>query len=197
MRKALAVGLTVGAAGAGFVAWRSRIPTEQRDGWGRRLMNERIAPALMERGLARGEHARTGIVEHVGRSSGTVRRTLIYPVPLGNQFAVPLPYGPEAHWPKNVLAAGGARLEYRGRTYELVNPRPVGWAEIEDMPRSDALIGRLIGGRFLVADVASSHRGWVRTGRHLTVCPEKRTALFGRPTGSSPGRCRVGRSGWY
>ena len=159
MRRALAVGLTVGAAAAGFVAWRSRIPTEQRDRWGRRLMNERIAPALMELGLARGEHARTGIVEHVGRSSGTVRRTMIYPVPLGNQFAVPLPYGPEAHWPKNVLAAGRARLEYRGRIYELVNPRSVGWAEIEDLPRSDALIGRLIGGRFLVADVASVTEG--------------------------------------
>ena len=72
---------------------------------------------------------------------------------------MPLPYGPEAHWPKNVLAAGRARLEYRGRIYELVNPRPVGWAEIEDLPRSDALIGRLIGGRFLVADIASVTEG--------------------------------------
>jgi hypothetical protein len=35
----------------------------------------------------------------------------------------------------------------------------VGWAEIEDMPRSDALIGRLIGGRFLVADVAAVTEG--------------------------------------
>ena len=163
MRRALAVGLAVGAVGAGYVAWRSRIPTEERDQWGRRLMNERIAPALMEFGLARGENARTGIVEHVGRSTGTVRRTLIYPVPLGDQFAVPLPYGPEAHWPKNVLAAGWARLEYRGRIYELVNPRPMGWAEIEDMPRSDALIGRLIGGRFLVADVASVTEGGLKS----------------------------------
>ena len=159
MGKRLAVGLTVGAAGAGYVAWRSRLPTEQRDRWVRRLMNERIAPALMERGLARGEHARTGIVEHVGRSSGTVRRTLIYPVPLSNRFAVPLPYGPDAHWPKNVFAAGRARLEYRGRIHELVNPRPMGWAEIEDIPWSDALIGRFIGGRFLVADIASVTEG--------------------------------------
>jgi deazaflavin-dependent oxidoreductase (nitroreductase family) len=159
MRKALAVGLAVGAASAAYLAWRSRIPTAQRDRWARRLMNERIAPALMGLGLARGGHARTGIVEHVGRSSGAVRRTLIYPVPLGDRFAVPLPYGPEAHWPKNVLTAGRARLEYRGQVYELVDPRPVGWAEIEDMPRSDALIGRLIGGRFLVADVASVAEG--------------------------------------
>jgi deazaflavin-dependent oxidoreductase (nitroreductase family) len=159
MRTALAVGLMVGAAGVGYVAWRSRIPRGQRDRWARRLMNERIAPALIGLGLARGEHARTGIVEHVGRSSGTVRRTLVYPVPLGDRFAVPLPYGPEAHWPKNVLAAGRARLAYRGRIYELVNPRPMGWAEIADMPRNDALIGRLIGGRFLVADVASVAAG--------------------------------------
>ena len=159
MRRALAVGLTVGAVGAGYVAWRSRIPTEERDQWGRRLMNERIAPALMQLGLARGEHARTGIVEHVGRSSGTVRRTLVYPVPLGDRFAVPLPYGPEAHWPKNVLAAGRARLEYRGRIYELVNPRPVSWAEVENMPRSDALLARLIRWQFLVADVAAVTEG--------------------------------------
>ncbi len=165
MARALALGLAVGAAGAAFMARRSRIPTEQRDRWGADLMNEPNAPVLMGLGLARGEHARTGIVEHVGRSSGTVRRTLIYPVPLGERFAVPLPYGPEAHWPKNVLAAGRARLEYRGRIYDLVNPRPMGWAEIEGMPRSDALIGRLIGGRFLVADVASVAEGGFESAR--------------------------------
>ncbi len=133
----------------------------------RRLMNEQIAPRADGAWPRPRGHARTGIVEHVGRSSGTVRRTLIYPVPLGDRFAVPLPYGPDAHWPKNVLSAGRARLEYRGRTYELVNPRPVGWAEIEDLPRSDALIGRLIGGRFLVADVASlAEEG--SNGRRLT-----------------------------
>jgi hypothetical protein len=158
MRKALAVGLMVGS-GAAYIAWRSRIPNAQRDRWGRRLMNERIAPALMSLGLARGKHAGTGIVEHVGRSSGTVRRTLIHPVPLGDRFAVPLPYGPEAHWPKNVLAAGRARLEYRGRIYELANPCAAGWADIEGMPRVEALIGRLIGGQFLVADVASVEEG--------------------------------------
>ncbi len=163
MLKAFAAGFGLGALAGGYLARRSTVPVPERDRWARRLMNERIAPVLMERGIARGEHAGTGVIEHVGRVSGTLRHTLVHPVPLGDRFAVPLPYGPEAHWPKNVLSAGRARLEYRGKVYELANPCAMDGPEIDGLPRVEELIGRAIGGRWLVAEVASVREGDLET----------------------------------
>jgi deazaflavin-dependent oxidoreductase (nitroreductase family) len=65
-----------------------------------------------------------GIVEHVGRTSGTVRRTPINVFrkrPSG--YVVALTYGADTQWVRNVLAAGGCRLRTRGRWVELTAPR--------------------------------------------------------------------------
>ena len=65
-----------------------------------------------------------GIVEHVGRSSGVVRRTPINVFRHGrNRWVVALTYGPDLDWVENVMAAGGCRLRTRGRWIRLVEPR--------------------------------------------------------------------------
>lgn len=38
---------------------------------------------------------------------------------------IALTYGQEAHWVQNILAAGGCRLETRGRSYQLSAPAVV------------------------------------------------------------------------
>src|SRR5579884_2452323 len=66
-----------------------------------------------------------GVVEHRGRKSGRLYRTPV------NLFARPggctivLTYGPSSDWVRNVLAAGGCRIETRGRTLAFANPRLV------------------------------------------------------------------------
>ncbi len=154
MRKRVIVGVLVATA-AGYIILRSKTPPEKRDLRMRRVMNERIAPVLMRRGMPQGEHAPFAIVEHVGRKSGIVRRTVIHPIPLDGRFAISLAYGEAGQWPRNILAAGCARLEYRGEIYELANPRVLLGSEIEGLPGIEKGIGRLFGGQFLVADVAS------------------------------------------
>lgn len=59
--------------------------------------------------------AYASVVHHVGRTTGTHRRTPVVAVPTDDGFAVALPYGPSADWVLNVLAAGVGQHRARGR----------------------------------------------------------------------------------
>lgn len=64
------------------------------------------------------------VLEHIGRKSGTVRRTAIMAFHRKpNRWVLALTYGTEVQWLRNVLAAGGCRLLSRGRWIEVVKPR--------------------------------------------------------------------------
>jgi deazaflavin-dependent oxidoreductase (nitroreductase family) len=63
------------------------------------------------------------IVIHKGRKSGKEFRTPLNAFATNEGFAIPLTYGPETDWVKNVLAAGGCALAYRGQTIQLTEPR--------------------------------------------------------------------------
>ena len=69
------------------------------------------------------------IVEHVGRKSGTPYRTPLNVFPTDDGFAILLTYGPNRDWLKNLTAAGGGRLEHRGKTVAVTDPRVVTKAE--------------------------------------------------------------------
>jgi deazaflavin-dependent oxidoreductase (nitroreductase family) len=64
-----------------------------------------------------------GILEHVGRRSGTVRQTPINIFPSRDRYVIALTYGPEVEWLKNILAAGGCRVRIQGRWLQLTAPR--------------------------------------------------------------------------
>jgi deazaflavin-dependent oxidoreductase (nitroreductase family) len=63
-----------------------------------------------------------GIVTHVGRKSGRAYHTPINVFRAPSGFLIALTYGQESEWVKNVMAAGGCRLETRGRQYQLTAP---------------------------------------------------------------------------
>lgn len=63
------------------------------------------------------------ILEHVGRRSGTVRRTPLNIFRRGDRWVVALTYGPDVQWLKNVVAAGECRILTRGRWLRLAEPR--------------------------------------------------------------------------
>ena len=75
-------------------------------------------------GLVAGLLPLFGIVEHVGRRSGTVRQTPINVFRRrSGDYVVALTYGADTNWVRNVLAAGSCRLRTRGRWVELGAPR--------------------------------------------------------------------------
>jgi deazaflavin-dependent oxidoreductase (nitroreductase family) len=68
------------------------------------------------------------IVQHVGRRSGTAYATPIVALHSPGTFLIPLPFGASTQWPRNVLAAGGCRLRWKGRDHATVDPEIVDWA---------------------------------------------------------------------
>ncbi len=66
-----------------------------------------------------------GIVRHVGRRSGRVYSTPVWPDRVSDGFVIPLPYGRDVDWFRNVLAANQFTLRWHGRDYVLYAPEVV------------------------------------------------------------------------
>src|SRR4051812_50146918 len=62
------------------------------------------------------------VVAHVGRRSGRVRHTPVNLFRDGDRYVIALTYGADSQWVRNVLAAGAADVETRGRRVRLVAP---------------------------------------------------------------------------
>jgi deazaflavin-dependent oxidoreductase (nitroreductase family) len=66
-----------------------------------------------------------GVVEHVGRRSGTVRHTPVNLFRRGDRYVIALTYGADSQWVRNVLAAGDFTVVTRGRRLRLTAPERV------------------------------------------------------------------------
>jgi len=64
-------------------------------------------------------------VHHVGRSSGKPYVTPVLVVRAGERVYIPLPYGTDVDWCRNVLAAGHCTVQDHGTRYEVVDPEIV------------------------------------------------------------------------
>jgi deazaflavin-dependent oxidoreductase (nitroreductase family) len=71
------------------------------------------------------------VVHHVGRRSGTQYATPVAIVTTPDGFVIPLPWGERTQWARNVLEAGGCRLQWGGSEYSLVQPQLIGRGEAE------------------------------------------------------------------
>ena len=65
-------------------------------------------------------------VEHRSRRSGTVYRTPVWVWSVDGGYLIALTYGRETEWLKNVVAASGCKIEQRGTSVSVGNPRIVG-----------------------------------------------------------------------
>lgn len=62
------------------------------------------------------------LIIHVGRKSGTQYETPVNAFPAGGGYAIPLTYGADAQWVRNVLAAGTATLRVQGTDIPVTAP---------------------------------------------------------------------------
>lgn len=75
--------------------------------------------------IARGKHGPFSIVTSVGRKTGKTYETPIIIQPADGGFMIELTYGDGVQWYRNVVAAGGCRLTYRGTEFAVTNIQPV------------------------------------------------------------------------
>jgi hypothetical protein len=62
------------------------------------------------------------IVRHVGRTSGREYRNPVSAYPLGDGFVIPVLYGSQSQWVRNVISAGRFTLRTKGQDYLLERP---------------------------------------------------------------------------
>ena len=90
---------------------------------GRRLLNPAMAKVAGKR-----RTRRFAVLQHRGRRSGRVYETPVVVRPTADGFIVPLPFGEQADWFRNVRAAGECIIRWNGVDYPVVEPQVVDWA---------------------------------------------------------------------
>ena len=71
-----------------------------------------------------------GLMRHRGRRSGHPYATPVVLRPIPGGFVVPLPWGPTTDWCRNVLAAGGAVVRWKGHDRAVGRPEVVEVASV-------------------------------------------------------------------
>lgn len=84
-----------------------------------------------------------GVLEHRGRRSGKTFRTPVVVRPTAEGFIVPMPWGEQTDWCRNVRAAGECVVRWKGRDYPLVQP------EVIDSTTAAAAFGSFQGSMML------------------------------------------------
>ena len=69
------------------------------------------------------------VVHHVGRKSGRAYASPVVAIPTAGGVVIPMTYGRDVDWARNIVAARAFELERAGRRLRLANPRIVGLEE--------------------------------------------------------------------
>src|SRR5262245_8098182 len=67
------------------------------------------------------------IVHHKGRKSGRAYKSPVVAIGSNRGYVIPMTYGRDVDWARNLVAAGGGELERMGRRMRLTKPRIVGF----------------------------------------------------------------------
>lgn len=94
-----------------------------------------------------------GIMTHTGRRTGRQYRTPVLVLREADRLVVALWYGVDAHWVRNVLAAGGGAIRTRGHDRRLVDPVVVEDRALRALPVPIRLAARVVGVRHLLRAV--------------------------------------------
>ena len=71
------------------------------------------------------------VVHHVGRKSGRAYRSPVVAFRSAAGFVIPMTYGRDVDWARNIVKAHGCEVEQMGRRLRLHNPRIVGFKAAE------------------------------------------------------------------
>jgi len=66
-----------------------------------------------------------GVIEHRGRRSGRIFHTVVVVRRVADGFVVPMPWGERTDWYRNVRAADGCAIRWKGRYHPVDQPEPV------------------------------------------------------------------------
>jgi deazaflavin-dependent oxidoreductase (nitroreductase family) len=118
-RSLLITGLALAGVGVGLgliLANRDKLPANIRE------FNKRYTNPMMLRSVASGERGNLGVLLHQGRTSGRAYATPVRIDAIPEGFLVPLPYGTNTDWLKNIQAAKGVTVRFQGHDIPANQP---------------------------------------------------------------------------
>ena len=159
MRKFIFFVATVAGLYGAVLWWRQnrRVGTD--------FVNRTINPWLVRRGLISGSRGELGLIEHVGRKSGTVRRTPILPIATTDGFRIIVPVGERSEWVRNIVAAGRCRLVLGEQVLDLDEPVLETPADVPGLPRPVRALFEWLGFRYLRLHTVGVQAGIVDSTR--------------------------------
>ena len=111
----------------------------------------------MTRKISGTQRSSWGLLTHVGRRSGHTYQTSLGAHAYGDGFLLPLGYGTQTDWYRNLMAAGTGTLAWKGRTYRLERPELISEPEaMRAWPMRDRILLQLAGMRDFV---------WLHSGK--------------------------------
>jgi hypothetical protein len=127
-------------AGVGLVmANRDKLPANIRE------FNKRYTNPMMLRSVANGERGNLGVIIHRGRTSGREYSTPVRIDEIADGFLVPLPYGTDTDWLKNIQAADGATIRFQGQDVAVNQPEIIDTATaLALLPPSSGVAARML-----------------------------------------------------
>jgi len=102
--------------------------------WVLRRFTKYVANPMTLRQVARGDY-KFAVLHTVGRKSGRAYATPLEAEPIAGGFAIPLVYGDDTDWCRNLLAAGKGTLDVRGESVPIFNPMVVEVSTVEGQMR--------------------------------------------------------------
>lgn len=109
-------------------AWRSRSPRARRVVT---RYNKHVINPLMLRYA--GGHSLSAVVHHVGRRSGTPYAAPVAACQIDQDVIIPLPYGTEVDWLRNLLSAGRGVVDLQGQRLAVDHPAVVDIDDVIDL----------------------------------------------------------------
>jgi deazaflavin-dependent oxidoreductase (nitroreductase family) len=92
---------------------------------GSRLLNKYLFNRIII-ALAKSGKGPFSVVYHVGRQSGRTYRTPVLASYVEDKIIIPLSYGENVDWLRNILAHGGCEIIYKDRKMGATNPKVIG-----------------------------------------------------------------------
>jgi hypothetical protein len=87
----------------------------------------KILNPLVNKVAGRRHMSMAAAVFHTGRRTGRTYTTSTGARLAGNVFVIPLTFGTQSDWCRNLIAAGGGQIRLQARTYEVRSPLLFAW----------------------------------------------------------------------
>lgn len=108
-----------------------------------RVFNKYILNRVML-GVSKNGKGPYTVLRHIGRRSGQSYRTPVFASYAGETVIIPLPYGEQVDWLRNILAQGGCELTGNKSMMTAINPGLLGRAAgLALLPKTRSKIFRL------------------------------------------------------